>query len=242
MAKRLILALLLGLAAGWAGETLLLLERHCTQAERLLREDFAVLLFLKEEPEASRQKVLAEKLLALPRVAAACYVSSQEALSRVRRADPELVESVTLVGDNPLQPAYEVRLTSLERLEEWLSQAQALADWADIRYKPAQVKAALQAGFYASFLNLAWSALLCLGGLMAAAALWASRRGGLSRRGALAALSSAAGAGCGAVLASLAAWPIRAVSPWWAWPSGGCQALLLLGAAAAGWVLCGSGE
>lgn len=244
--RRTFLILLTGLAAGIGGESLLFLQRQCLRAEHALRDDFRVILFLRKDLEPSKQKILEEQLRAMPEVEDARGISSQEALETLRRADPELVESVVLVGDNPLQPAYEVRLAeaALGRLEEWISRAQSLADWADVRYKPAEVEMILQAQFYERFLSLALSAIACLIGAMALAALLAlgrpprgepaARRGPAPARQALVCAASAA---LGAGLIFLLVSPMRHVSAWWAWPAAPSQAWLLLGAGVVGWVL-----
>ena len=148
--SRLALSILVGLIAGLGGETLLFLQRQCRLVEESMREDFRVLLFLKDDLDEGRQKVLEERLRALPDVDDVRAVSRQEQLAALKREDPELVESVALLGDNPLTPAFEVSLgeAGVSRVAQWLSQAQPLADWADARYKPAQVQAILQAQFY----------------------------------------------------------------------------------------------
>lgn len=246
---RLLLAFLLGLAAGVGGGALLVMERQCGKIESLLREDFRVLLFLKAEPDQTGQEVLEEKLMALPDVEEARYVSRQEALSRLRREDPELVESVTLLGENPLDPAYEVKLGAgaFGSFPQWAAQAHSVADWADLRFKPAQIQAILQAQFYGRFMNLASSAAVCLAALMALAGLWGFARRtrsapAWSLRPPTSLLVSAAGGACGAGLSLLMALPMRFFPPGWAWPSGARVVLLVLAAAVAGWALCGRGD
>src|SRR6187551_393770 len=106
---RLMSLLALAAAAGLAGETLLLAERHCSRLEASLRDDFRVVLFTRASLEESRAKVLEEKLRSAPEVADVRFIPADEALAALKRDDPELADSVALVGDNPLPAAFEVR-------------------------------------------------------------------------------------------------------------------------------------
>jgi hypothetical protein len=249
--ERVFLTFLFGLAAGLGGESLLFLDRQCASLETSLREDFRVVLFMRKEPEEGKRRIIEEQLRALPDVEDVRGVSRAEALAALRRSDPALVESIVLVGDNPLHSAFEVRLGSagLGRLEDWIGSAQPLADWSDIRYKPAQVEAILQAQFFGRFLGVALSAVVCIAGAMALLWLWSlggsKGRGFWNQRemasGVLHAGSAAAGAALGGGIVFLLVLPMRQLSPWWAWPAAGAQAALAACAAAAGWTFCRSG-
>ncbi len=242
MKRRLVLAALVGVAVGVSGESLLFLQRQAHLAEAGLRDDFRVLLYLKADLDESKQKVVAEQLRALPEVDDVRAVSRQEQLSALRRDDPELVESVLLVGDNPLMPAFEVRLAQegLAHVGDWLAKAQGVADFADARYKPAQIQAILQAQFYARFIDVALSALVCAAAALLLAGLWAARRAraALSREQALPAALAGACALAAAGSVALLVLPMKALSPWWGLPGPAAQALLAVAAAGAGWVLC----
>jgi cell division protein FtsX len=218
------LAFVLAVMAGMAGESLLLVRTQVLRFESLLREDFRVLMFLKNDLPESQAKVLEDKLLGLPEVRAVHFVSRDAALAALRRDDPELVDSVIWMGDNPLHPAFEVRPTpaALGRFEEWLRNARSVADWADLRYRGGQVRAILQAQLYGHFLSLILSSLLCLACAALAAALWWSHRPGVFRP--LAAVMPAGmGAAAGVALALAAAWPARQYLPWWEMPATGPQ-------------------
>jgi len=91
-----------GLLGGLGGETLLFLQRQSARIEQVMEDDFRLVLFLKKEPQDGKQKVLEDRLRALPDVADARYVSRQEAMAELRRQDPELVESVGLPFAIPL--------------------------------------------------------------------------------------------------------------------------------------------
>ncbi len=171
---RLFFGFVVGAAVGLGGETLAMLQRQCVRVEQTLHDDFRVVLFLKSDLEEGKQQVLEEQLRALPDVEDVRAVSRQDALEALRREEPELVQAVAFLSDNPLQPAFEVKLdeAGLGKLPQWLTQASALADWADVRYKPSQVEAALQAAFYARFIGVALSGLVCLVSILALAGLW----------------------------------------------------------------------
>ena len=244
--SRLGIACLLGLIVGLGGETLLFLGSQCAKVEAALKDDFRILLFLKSDVDAGRRKVLDEKLLALPDVEGVRYISRNDALAELRRKDPGLVESA-LIGDNPLSPAYEVRLSGegFGRVPALIVAAQTVEAWTDIRYKAAQVRTILQAQFYRHLITLVLSCMLCLTAALALASLWQERSAwwqfkfsGFSLAPVLAAVSAAAGAG----LTVLIALPMKLLTSWWAWPSGASQAVLVAGAGVAGWVLCGRGD
>lgn len=224
----------LATAAGLAGETLLLAERHCSRLEASLRDDFRVVLFTRSSLEEARAKVLEEKLRAAPEVADVRFISADEALSALKRDDPELAESVALVGGNPLPAAFEVRPTpeSLTHLGAWINDAQRLADWSDLRYKPGQVQAILRLRFYARLLRMTLSTLMCIIAAIALVALSLSVR---PRRAPM--LWTTAGGASGALLAILISWPLHRDELLWAWPQPLAQLSLLAACATLGWSL-----
>ncbi|MCX5795740.1 MAG: permease-like cell division protein FtsX [Elusimicrobia bacterium] len=210
--------------AGLAGESLLLVRTQVFRFENLLREDFRVLMFLKNDLPESQAKILEDKLLGLSEVSEARFVSRDAALADLRRDDPELVDSVTWMGDNPLRPAFEVRPApaALGRFEEWLASVRGVADWADLRYRSGQVRAILQAQLYGHYLSLILSSLLCLACAALAAVLWWARWPGAARPAAAVA-PAGVGAAVGLALALAAAWPARQYLPWWEMPAAGSQ-------------------
>lgn len=237
-ALRLLVVFCLALAGGLAGEALLVLKRHCAGIETALHDDFRVLAFLRGAPDEARLKVLEEKLRALPDVEEAAFVSRDEALSRLRAQDPDLVEAVTWLGENPLPQAFELRLApgSLGRFPQWLAAAAPVSEWAELRYKPGQVRAILQVQFYERFLGVVAGAVFCATALVALALCWAGGSRLLSRRQGAAALAAGLGAAAGMAAACAAVYPMRHYFPWWAAPAATEQALLVLGAILLGWV------
>lgn len=227
----------LAAAAGLAGETLLLVESHCSRLEESLRDDFRVVFFARPTLEAARVKVLEEKLRAFPEAAEVRYVAADDALAALKRDDPELAESVALVGDNPLPSAFEVRPApeAFTRLGAWLDEARGVADWADVRWKPGQVQAILRLRFYSRLLRVTLSTLLCLCAGLALAALAGTAKAGFVRR------APAAWAGAGGIAGLLAAvavsWPLRRDELLWAWPALPAQVVLVAVCATIGWSL-----
>jgi len=228
-ATRLGLVFTVGLLGGLALETLLMTQSQAQGIERTLRADFKLLIFLKNDLSEARRKVFEEKLLALPDVEEARYVSRENSLALLRREDPELAESVALLGENPLPPAYEARLTAdgIGRVSQWIDKAYSLGEVEEIRYKQRQVHAILQAEFYRHFLSLILNIIVSLTAILGVLALWLR---GWARFHAEAFKSSAAMMGgilCAVGLASLLAYPMRHLYSWGG-PPLLSQALLIL--------------
>lgn len=241
--KNLFAAALAGLLCGTLGETLLFLEAQARRVESVLAEDFRIVAFLAADlPEAGR-KELEGKLGGLPGTREVRFVSRDEALEGLRGQDPELMRSVALLGENPLQSAFEATLApeSIARAPQWADAASELPGVGDIRFKPMQAQAVVQCQFYARFLRLALSlaAFFWLAGsaasLLAALRLREARGvvAGLPARVAMAGIGSAGGMG----LVLAAALPLKASPVGWAAPALWSQACLfligLLGALAA---------
>lgn len=229
----------LAAAAGLAGETLLLAERHCSRLESAMRDDFRVVLFTRASLEEARAKVLEEKLRAAPEVADVSFISADEAMAALRRDDPELAESTALVGDNPLPSAFEVRPApeALTHLGSWIDEVRRLADWSDLRYKPGQVQAILRLRFYAYLLRVTLSTLLCLIAALALGVVGLSAGGRSAKEKEKMALWAAAGGAAGAALALAIAWPLHRDELLWAWPRPLSQLALLAACATLGWSL-----
>jgi len=225
--------------AAMAAETLLLAERQCRRLEGALREDFRVVLFLRGDVPESRRKVLEEQLRAQPEAEQVRYVPPEEALAALKREDPELVDAVALVGENPLPGAFEVEPTpqALPGLASWIDSVQGLAAWSDVRWKSAQLQAVLRAGLYDHWLRLALSTLSCAA---AALVLWVLSVGlrGTARAGeSVLAFAGALGGAGGLMLAALAAWPLHRDVLLWSWPPFWTQAALVASCAVLGWTL-----
>jgi hypothetical protein len=223
--------------AALAGQTLLLVEGQCRRLETALRDDFRVVLFLRAPLDEPKRQVLEEKLRAQPEVADVLYVSPDDGLAALRREDPELVDSVAVVGENPLPGAFEVTPApeALPRLAAWISSDKEIADWSDVRWKPAQLQAVLRARLYGHWLRLTLSTLLCAAAALTLWALFGSLGGRAGDRRLPAA--GALGGAAGLALAALVAWPLRRDGVLWAWPAAWAQAAVVAACAALGWSL-----
>ena len=218
----------LGLIGGVAGESLLLLKRHCTRSRPLCATTSGC---------SSSAKTSKAQAQSFRRSSAPCPTSrggplcSREARSAsLGLEDPDLCASVTWLGENPLPPAYELRWSEggLQRFPQWLTQAGAVADWAEIRYKPAQIRALLQARFYRHFLSLTLSACVCAAAAAGAAGFWILGARPRPLKGAAGpALTAAAGTLVGIAAVCLLTLPVKGYFPWWSLPPGSAQLLLL---------------
>jgi cell division protein FtsX len=226
-------------SAALAAQTLLLAERQCRRLETALGDDFRVVLFLRGPLDDGRRAVLEEKLRALPESAAVRYVPPDEGLAAVRRSDPELVDSVALVGDNPLPGAFELSPApeALPRLALWIESLQGLSDWSDVRWKPAQLEAILRARLYGHWLRLALSTLLCAAAALALWALVASLHARSREHGAALPVAGAVGGAAGLGFSALASWPLRRDALLWAEPPSWTQVAVVAACAMLGWSL-----
>lgn len=232
----------LGSLCGVAGETLLFMRQQCRHVESSLSEDFRVLAFLNSDLSASKGQILEEEVRALPGVVDVRHLSRDSALTFLKERDPEMIKSVSVLGENPLNSVLEIQLTSemLPQLSQWIDAASKLPELSDLRFKPLQVQAILQVQFYRHFLDLAMSLVAVPWFLGAVLGLWYGFNGFTAPQVSrvllpqLAAAAAGTLAGMGAVYA--AAVPMNS-APLWLWPSVGSQAALLLAGLAAGlWI------
>lgn len=228
------MAALAGLLCGVIGETLLFLEAQTRRVETVLADDFRIVVFLAGERPQAERDALEGELRSLPGTREVRFVSRDAALDALRREDPELMRSVALLGENPLESAFEAQLEpeNISRASQWAEGASRLEGVGDIRFKPLEVQAVVQCQFYTRFLRLALSlsAFFWLTG--AAAGLWAALRlreargviEGLPSRLGLAAVGAAGGMG----LVLIAALPLKTAPAGWAAPALWAQACLFI--------------
>ncbi|MBI4056385.1 MAG: hypothetical protein HY399_02435 [Elusimicrobia bacterium] len=243
MGKRRLTALVLGLVFGVGGEALLFVRHQCLEIESYLMEDFRIVVFVKGSLSENQQKVLEDRLRALPIVEEVQYISSQESLRRIEGREPRLTEAVKFLGKNLLPPSFEVTISSeaVGSLKDWLPRVQAVPDVQEVKYKTLQADAIMQVQFYEQFLKLIL--VLCLSLVLIVSALFLTRMTSwplalLHLKGAFSwFLLGAGGAALGIGFCFLMAYPLRYLSPFWAWPPLNWQ--LSLGAAGGlwGWIL-----
>ncbi len=199
-------------------QSLLIVEGQCRRLESALSDDFRVVFFLHGPIEDAKRLVIEEKIRADPEAAEVRYVSPEEALASLKREDPDLVDSIAFVGNNPLPGAFEIRPSAkvLTRLAAWIGSLQAVGSWSDVRWKPAQLQAILRARLYAHWLRLILSTIICGAAALTLWVLWISLYGhGRDRR---LVWAGALGGIAGLAIAALFAWPLRRDLLLWAWP------------------------
>ncbi|MBI5883498.1 MAG: hypothetical protein HZB91_10395 [Elusimicrobia bacterium] len=227
----------LGLVLGFTGGALLLLEAHCRAFERGALGDFRVVAFLKRGAGAGESKVEEERLRALAGVEDARFVSPDESLAALKREDPELFDSIALVGDNPLPSAVELRLNAegVARVPQVVAEAYSSETVADVRYPVSGASAILHVRFYGFFIGLAVNSALTAAAIAILGAIWFGRSAAWAET-----LWTGVGAVSGQGAALLLAFPMKKHALWWDTP-GGWQ-MFLWGAACAGaaWALVAS--
>jgi hypothetical protein len=229
----------LGLVLGFTGGALLLLEAHCRAFEQSALKEFRVLAFLKRDAGAAggAWKVEEERLRALPDVTDARFVAPEDSLAALKREDPELFDSVALVGENPLPAAVELTLApdGIARLPQTVAEAYSSENVVDVRYPVSAASAILHARFYGHFIGLAVHASLTAAALAVLGGLWFGRAGAP-----LETLWTGLGAAAGEGFALLLALPMRKHALWWDAPK--TWQILLWAAACAGaaWALVAS--
>ncbi|MBI4678408.1 MAG: hypothetical protein HY748_12580 [Elusimicrobia bacterium] len=229
----------LGLVLGFTGGALLLLESHCRAFERSALRDFRVVAFLKPGLSGSALKVEEERLGCLPGVEEARSVSSDASLGALRREDPELFDSVALVGENPLPPAVELQLDSdgVARVPQLVAEAFASQEVSDVRYPGGQAAAILHARFYGHFVGVAVNAALTAAALSILGGLWLGRGAAWPET-----IWTGVGALLGQAAAVLLALPMRAHALWWDVPRGSQALLWVAACAGAAWALSASSK
>lgn len=226
-------------AAGVLGQSLLLMNAHCSAVDGWLRRDFRVVAFLDRGVDEVRRTVAEEKLRAIAGTSAVRFVSTEDSL-REFSEDPDIARSVAFLGENPLPGALEVELDErgLGGLGEWMREAETIPELGDIEYKPLQARAILQMRFYRGLLSLSLTLAASAWVFAFSSFLWLRRErgawdGAAARGAACAGLGTAAGMG----LVALLAMPLQRRDALRAWPPAAAQAGLLLAGSAAGWML-----
>jgi len=158
------------LISGILGEGLLFFRAQAREAERLLSEDFKVLVFLREGVDEALASVVQERVVAMPETASSAYVTPEEALSRVEARDPTVFRSVAVIGENPLPGSLEVVLheRAVASVAEFADRIRAFDEVDEVVFKPLQARVLLQIRFYERFASMATTLAA------AAASLWAA--------------------------------------------------------------------
>jgi hypothetical protein len=150
-------AFALALALGIASASLLFLRAQSAAAAQGISEDLKLILFLREAPSDADRAAMESRLRALDGIEAVAFVTPQESLARLTRADAELVRGLALVGPSPLPAAFEMRLgeSGIESAPALLSKLADLSrSWGVVRYPSQELSALIETKFYAQTLRL----------------------------------------------------------------------------------------
>ncbi|MBI5623107.1 MAG: hypothetical protein HY924_04945 [Elusimicrobia bacterium] len=235
--QRLAAFFVLGLVLGLTGGALQLIESHCRAFERGALAEFRVVAFLNRGAGQAAWKVEEERLRALPEVEEARFVSPDESLASLKREDPELFDAVALVGENPLPPAVELRLSpeGVTRVPQTAAEVHSSEAVSEVRYPVSTASAILHSRFYGHYIGLALNAALTAAALSILGGVWFGRAAAWSET-LWTWLGSAAGLGA----ALLFALPMRRHALWWDTPEVWRMFLWACACAGAAWALVAS--
>lgn len=250
MKRRFSAAFLLGILLGLGGEAALLSEQASLRFAQILQNDFHVLFFIPSNSSPKQIDDLKKKLIAIPGTQTVSFISQDESLLFLKKEDPSILNALSLLTGNPIDPAFEVSLdpTGLRSFPTWLSSAKTDSSWSDVRYRPSEIQSILRLDLYSRFLKVLLSALLCVTALIGVLGIFMPLIT-LSKRTSpqiftLLSLNtktwgvSLLGVLFGAGFSGFFAFPLAAAISWWSWPSLIPQCLLFISAALAGGALC----
>ncbi len=250
MKRRFSAAFLLGMILGLSGEALLLSKAAVSHFSGNLRKDFHVLFFLPEDSSAQTLAAAQKLVMEIPGTQSSTPISQEEALSILKKEDPELAENLSFLPKNPIEPAIEATLTKqgLLSFSSWRGEASSKGKWTETRYQPEALKSILRLELYLRFLNVSLTALLCLASLIVILGillpLMTLSRHSTHKMMELLSLSgktfgiAVIGVCLGGIFSASFAWPLARAVSWWIWPSLITQGIFLFPAATACAILC----
>ncbi len=215
---------LLAFTAAMLFEALLFLHTQAREILGLLEDDFRVVVLLKDGKRKERD-ALWESIRALQGVRSAVFISKDERLARMREEDPELIKGALSLGPNPLPDSYEIAVDQsvMSSLNTWTELLWGMSGVAEVRYKQLEAYAILHFSFYDNFIALAFG-LSLLGAVLFSLTvlLYRFSPAGLMegiRKDKRWFLSGAGGAAAAVLACYLIVYPVRYLSPVWAWPN-----------------------
>ncbi len=215
---------LLAFSAAVLFEALLFLHTQVREILSLLEDDFRVVVLLKDGGRRERD-ALWESIRSLQGVRSAVFIPRDERLARMRDEDPDLIKGALSLGPNPLPDSYEIAVDQsvMSSLNTWTELLWAMDGVAEVRYKQLEAYALLHFFFYESFVTLVFGLSLLGAALLALTVLlYRFSPAGLMegiRRDSRWFLSGAGGAGTAVLACYLIVYPVRYLSPVWAWPN-----------------------
>lgn len=219
-------------------ECLIFMRSQVMRIEGILRDDFRVVLVLSSSH--SRETIL-EKVYALKGIKKAQLVYSWQTMERIKQEDKELYYSLSAVGKNPVPDIIEVELEDaiLGNLESFAEEAMKIKGVDDVKYKLLEAYAIIHFSFYSSFLSVITSLALLVSSLIVFT--------GIAHVGFLGFFSSLKnsmkwfssgflGATCAIFFVYIVIYPVKYLSPIWAWPSNWWHLFVAVICGLFGWV------
>lgn len=220
-------------------ECLIFMRSQIMKIEKLLREDFRVVLVLSS---SDKKETVLEKVYALKGVKKAEIITSSQTLDRIKQEDKELYYSLSAVGRNPVPDIIEADLedAALGNLETFSEEAIKIKGVEDVKYKLLEAYAIIHFSFYSNFLSVIISLTLLISALIVFTGIAHAGFTGFfsSLRNSMKWFSSGLlGAVCAVCFVYLVIYPVKYLSPVWAWPSYWWHFLLAAMCGLFGWVL-----
>lgn len=236
-------AFLLAFSAGLLAELLLFMHAQMREISMLLKDDFRIIV-VRDERSRETDDAIGAALAALKGTQQVVFVGREERLARLKAEEPELVASVLSPGSNPMPDTWEVAIdeAALGDMNAWTDAAWRISGVGDIKYKPLEAYAVMHSLFYGHLITLGLT-LAFLAFVVMAVLVLTHGHTPASLSASLGAdkmwfLTGAAGAAASALAAYAVVYPVKYLSPVWAWPNPLWQAAVVVSGALLGWVLC----
>lgn len=229
---------LLSLAFAVLFECLIFMHSQVKKIESLLKSDFRIILV---KSSAEKKEAVLEKVSALKGVKSAVFVSSQETMEKIKQDDRELYYSLSAVGRNPVPDIIEVELedAALGDLENFTGEALKINGVEDVKYKILESYAIIHFSFYSNFLSVIISLTLLVSILILFTGM---AHAGFSNfftslKSSMKWFSAGLlGAACAIFFVYLVIYPVKYLSPVWAWPAYWWHAVVAAICGLFGWV------
>jgi len=236
-------AFLLAFSAGLLAEMLIFMHAQMREISMLLKEDFRIVV-VRDEKSKETSDAVGAALAAIKGTRQAVFVSRQDRLARLKAEEPDLVASVLPPGTNPMPDTWEVAIEedTLGDINGWTDAAWRISGVGDIKYKPLEAYAVMHSLFYGHLITLSL-ALAFLAFMVMTAMVLTHGHTPAGLAASLGAdkfwfLAGGGGAAASALAAYAVVYPVKYLSPVWAWPSPLWQAALIVAGALFGWTLC----
>ncbi|MBI4656672.1 MAG: hypothetical protein HY746_08010 [Elusimicrobia bacterium] len=144
---------IIGFCLGFLLESLLFIYTQVKEIGLILKEDFKIIL-VKDPAVKASVNGIEDGIRSLGGVSEVFFISRQERLKNLEKDDPEIANSISSIGANPLPDTFEVSLdeTAIGQVDRWINSASKIEGISDIKHKPFEAYAILHAMFYSHFI------------------------------------------------------------------------------------------